>query len=154
MTKKLLKCLLAEKPSDVFHLNGHGMTKALKELKPTNIYDINVMVALYRPGPMNNIYEYIARKHGKKNLTYMHPKMKDFLDTTFGVLVYQDDLLMTAIEVAGYTWGEADKFRKAIGKKIPEEMAKQHVKFVEGCIKHGEMSDKKAAASRVLLLFV
>ena len=70
--------------------------------------------------------------------------MKDFLDTTFGVLVYQDDLLMTAIEVAGYSWGEADKFRKAIGKKIPEEMAKQHVKFVEGCQKVGGMTDKKA----------
>jgi DNA polymerase-3 subunit alpha len=128
----------------VFQLNGSGMTKALKELAPTNIHDINVMVALYRPGPMDNIYEYIARKHGLKKASYMHPKMKDFLDTTFGVLVYQDDLLMTAIEVAGYTWGEADKFRKAIGKKIPEEMAKQHVKFVEGCIKNGGMTNKKA----------
>ncbi len=128
----------------LFQLNGQGMTKSLKELKPTNVHDINVMVALYRPGPMDNIQEYIARKHGLKKTSYLHPKMKDFLDTTFGVLVYQDDLLMTAIEVAGYTWGEVDKFRKAIGKKIPEEMAKQHVKFVEGCIKHGGMTSSKA----------
>lgn len=127
----------------LFQLNGSGMTKALKELGPTNIHDINVMVALYRPGPMNNIYEYIARKHGEKPVTYLHPEMKDYLDTTFGVLVYQDDLLMTAIEVAGYTWGEVDKFRKAVGKKIPEEMLKQHIKFVEGCIKHGKMKQKK-----------
>jgi DNA polymerase III subunit alpha len=122
------------------------MTKSLMELKPTNIHDINVMVALYRPGPMDNINEYIARKHGKKPASYVHPKMKDFLDTTFGVLVYQDDLLMTAIEVAGYTWGEVDKFRKAVGKKIPEEMKKQHVLFVEGCQKHGGMSREKAEA--------
>lgn len=128
----------------LFQLNGDGMTKWLKELKPTSIHDINVMVALYRPGPMDNINEYIARKHGKKPVIYMHPKMKNFLDRTFGVLVYQDDLLMTAIEVAGYTWGEVDKFRKAIGKKIREEMAKQHIKFVEGCVKHGGMTEAKA----------
>ncbi len=128
----------------VFQLNGDGMTKALKELKPTNIHDINIMVALYRPGPMDNIYEYIARKHGEKAASYPHPKMKDFLDTTYGVLVYQDDLLMTAIEVAGYSWGEVDKFRKAVGKKIPEEMAKQHIKFVEGCVKHSGMTEAKA----------
>jgi len=103
-------------------------------------------VALYRPGPMDNIQEYIARKHGRKPVTFMHPKMKDFLDTTYGVLVYQDDLLMTAIEVAGYSWGEVDKFRKAVGKKIPEEMKKQHVMFVEGCQKHGGMSKDKAEA--------
>lgn len=128
----------------LFQLNGDGMTRALKELRPTTIHDINVMVALYRPGPMNNIQEYTARKHGQKPVVYLHPKMKNFLDRTFGVLVYQDDLLMTAIEVAGYTWGEVDKFRKAVGKKIREEMAKQHVKFVEGCVSHGKMSPKKA----------
>jgi DNA polymerase-3 subunit alpha len=128
----------------LFQLNGSGMTKALMELKPTSIHDINVMVALYRPGPMDNINDYIARKHGKQPISYMHPKMKNFLDTTYGVLVYQDDLLMTAIEVAGYTWGEVDKFRKAVGKKIPEEMAKQHIIFVDGCVKHGGMTKEKA----------
>ncbi len=142
--KKTFDMLARGETIGLFQLNGDGMTRALKELKPTTIYDINVMVALYRPGPMDNIQEYIARKHGTKPITYMHPKMKNFLDRTFGVLVYQDDLLMTAIEVAGYTWGEVDKFRKAVGKKIPEEMAKQHVKFVEGCVKHGNMTEKKA----------
>lgn len=144
--KKTFEMLARGETEGTFQLNGSGMTKALMELKPTNIHDINVMVALYRPGPMDNIQEYIARKHGKKPATYMHPRMKNFLDTTFGVLVYQDDLLMTAIEVAGYTWGEVDKFRKAVGKKIPEEMAKQHVMFVEGCQKHGGMSKEKAEA--------
>ncbi|CAN5124239.1 DNA polymerase III subunit alpha [soil metagenome] len=142
--KKTFEMLARGETEGTFQLNGDGMTKALTELKPTNINDINVMVALYRPGPMDNIQEYIARKHKKKPTTYMHPKMKDFLDTTFGVLVYQDDLLMTAIEVAGYSWGEVDKFRKAVGKKIPAEMAKQHIIFVEGCMKHGGMSKEKA----------
>ncbi|MES2214204.1 MAG: DNA polymerase III subunit alpha [Patescibacteria group bacterium] len=144
--KKTFEMLARGETEGTFQLNGDGMTKSLMELKPTNIHDINVMVALYRPGPMDNIQEYIARKHGKKPATYMHPKMKDFLDTTYGVLVYQDDLLMTAIEVAGYTWGEVDKFRKAVGKKIPEEMKKQHIMFVDGCIKHGGMTKDKAEA--------
>lgn len=142
--KKTYEMLARGETMGLFQLNGSGMTKALKELKPTVIHDINVMVALYRPGPMDNINEYIARKHGQKPATYMHPKMKNFLDTTYGVLVYQDDLLMTAIEVAGYSWGEVDKFRKAVGKKIPEEMAKQHIIFVEGCQKHGGMSLDRA----------
>lgn len=142
--KKTFEMLAHGETIGLFQLNGDGMTRALKDLKPTLIHDINVMVALYRPGPMDNINEYIARKHGKKPIVYAHPKMKNFLDKTFGVLVYQDDLLYTAIEVAGYDWGEVDKFRKAVGKKIPEEMKKQHVKFVEGCQKHGGMSEKKA----------
>lgn len=127
-----------------FQLAGSGMTAALKELRPSSIHDINLMVALYRPGPMDNIKEYVARKRGDKPTVYAHPKMKSFLEPTFGVLVYQDDLLMTAIEVAGYTWEEVDKFRKAVGKKIPEEMAKQHVIFVEGCMKHSGMTEAKA----------
>ncbi len=144
--KKTFEMLARGETEGTFQLNGSGMTKALMELKPTSIHDINVMVALYRPGPMDNIQEYIARKHNRKPTTYLHPKMKNFLATTYGVLVYQDDLLMTAIEVAGYTWGEVDKFRKAVGKKIPEEMKKQHVMFVDGCIKHGGMSKDRAEA--------
>ncbi len=144
--KKTFEMLARGETEGTFQLNGSGMTKALMDLKPTVIHDINVMVALYRPGPMDNIQEYIARKHGKKPVTFMHPKMKNFLEPTYGVLVYQDDLLMTAIEVAGYSWGEVDKFRKAVGKKIPEEMKKQHLMFVEGCQKHGGMTAQKAEA--------
>lgn len=142
--KKTFEMLARGETEGTFQLNGDGMTRALMDLKPNTIHDINVMVALYRPGPMDNIKEYIARKHGKRPVSYLHPKMKDYLNTTYGVLVYQDDLLMTAIEVAGYSWGEVDKFRKAVGKKIPEEMRKQHTIFVEGCQKHGGMSKEKA----------
>ncbi len=144
--KKTFEMLARGETIGLFQLNGDGMTRSLKELKPTTVFDINVMVALYRPGPMDNIQEYIARKHGIKPTTYAHPIMKTFLDRTFGILVYQDDLLMTAIKVAGYTWGEVDKFRKAIGKKIREEMANQHVKFVDGCMSHGGMTKKDAEA--------
>lgn len=142
--KETFEMLARGETMGVFQLNGAGMTRYLIDLKPSSIHDINVMVALYRPGPMDNINEYIARKHGRNPITFLHPKMKNFLDTTYGVLVYQDDLLMTAVEVAGYTWGEVDKFRKAVGKKIPEEMKKQHIKFVEGCQKQGQMSEQKA----------
>jgi DNA polymerase III subunit alpha len=142
--KKTFQMLAKGETMSVFQLAGSGMTQALKELRPTSIHDINLMVALYRPGPMDNIKEYIARKHGQKATVYAHPKMKDFLDTTYGVLVYQDDLLMTAIEVAGYSWEEVDKFRYAVGKKVPEAMAKQHVIFVEGCMKHSGTTKEKA----------
>ncbi|MDO8590285.1 MAG: DNA polymerase III subunit alpha [bacterium] len=142
--RKTFEMLTRGETEGTFQLNGDGMTRALMELKPNSIHDINVMVALYRPGPMDNIKEYIARKHGQKPTSYIHPKMKNFLDTTYGVLVYQDDLIMTAIEVAGYSWGEVDKFRKAVGKKIPEEMRKQHIIFVEGCQKNGGMNKEKA----------
>jgi DNA polymerase-3 subunit alpha len=128
----------------VFQMASDGMTSYLMQLKPTRIDDLNVMVALYRPGPMSNIDEYIARKNGTARITYLHPKMESYLAKTFGVLVYQDDLLMTAIELAGYSWGEVDKFRKAVGKKIPEEMAKQHIIFVDGCQKHTGMSAEAA----------
>ncbi|MDO8569231.1 MAG: DNA polymerase III subunit alpha [bacterium] len=144
--KSTFEMLTRGETEGTFQLNGDGMTRSIMELKPNTIHDINVMVALYRPGPMDNIKEYIARKHGEKPVTYLHPRMKDFLATTYGVLVYQDDLLMTAIEVAGYSWGDIDKFRKAVGKKIPEEMRKQHIIFVDGCQKHGGMGKEKAEA--------
>jgi DNA polymerase-3 subunit alpha len=142
--KKTFEMLARGETTGVFQLSGDGMTKYLKDLRPSRVDDISVMVALYRPGPMDNINEYIARKHGQKPIRYLHPKMQNFLDRTYGVLVYQDDLLMVALELAGYSWGEVDKFRKAVGKKIPEEMAKQHKIFVEGCKKHSNIGEEKA----------
>ena len=135
----------------LFQLNGTNMTSYLKELKPSTIHDINAMVALYRPGPMNNIPEYIARKHGKSPITYFHPKAEKYLAKSYGILVYQDDLLFTALELAGYNWETVDKFRKAVGKKIPAEMAKQHEIFVEGCQTHSSMT--KEEAERIWNLF-
>jgi DNA polymerase-3 subunit alpha len=124
-----------------FQLNGDGMTRFLKELKPSNIHDINAMVALYRPGPLAFIPDYIERKHNPEKVVYFDPKLKPYLETTYGILIYQDDILLIAVNLAGYSWGEADKFRKAVGKKIPEEMKKQKEKFISGCIEVGGFSE-------------
>ncbi|MES3005940.1 MAG: DNA polymerase III subunit alpha [Patescibacteria group bacterium] len=122
----------------LFQLNGAGMTRYLKELRPTTIHDINAMVALYRPGPMETIPEYIKRKNNPKLVKYEDPRMEKFLKESHGLIVYQDDLLFCAIDLAGYSWLEADKFRKAVGKKIREEMAAQKEKFTAGIVKNGQ----------------
>ena len=142
--KKTFTMLAKGETEGLFQLNGDGMTKFLTDLKPTTIHDINAMVALYRPGPINNIPEYIARKHGRSPIKYFHPKAEKFLEKSYGILVYQEDLLFTAMELAGYNWETVDKFRKAIGKKIPAEMAKQHVIFVKGCQTHSGIPKEKA----------
>ena len=142
--KKTFEILARGETAGLFQLNGDAMTKFLIDLKPNNINDINVMVALFRPGPMKNIPEYIARKHKQKPVVYLHPKMEKFLKESYGILVYQEDIMFTALELAGYTWKTVDKLRKAIGKKIPKEMAEQHEIFVEGCAKHSNIPKEKA----------
>jgi len=140
--KKTFEMLSHGDTMGAFQLSGEGMTKWLKELKPNRVEDLMAMVALYRPGPMAIIPEYIARKNDPKKISYFDPKMEKFLKNSYGLLVYQDDCLYTAIELAGYSWTEVDKFRKAIGKKIPEEMAAQKIKFIEGCINNGYSQNK------------
>lgn len=127
----------------LFQLEGSGMTRYLVDLKPTNFYDIMAMIALYRPGPIASIPEYISRKHHPSQVKYFDPRMKDYMAQSLGLLVYQEDVLLTAINVAGYNWLEADKLRKAMGKKIPSEMAKERTHFVEGCIQNG-LSETRA----------
>ncbi|MCX6747690.1 MAG: DNA polymerase III subunit alpha [Candidatus Nomurabacteria bacterium] len=142
--KKTFELLASGQTEGLFQLNGSGMTAYLKQLKPTSIHDINAMVALYRPGPMQFIPMYIERKHNNILVKYLDPALEPILKQTYGVLVYQDDLLLIAIHIAGYSWGEADKFRKAVGKKIPEEMAKQKEHFITGCVEHSKWPLKKA----------
>lgn len=142
--KKTFNMLARGETMGTFQLSGSGMTKWLKELKPTRVDDLMIMVALYRPGPMANIPEYIARKNGKSKVTYMHPKMADFLDKSYGILVYQEDIMFTGMALAGYNWETIDKLRKAIGKKLPKEMAEQHQVFVDGCINYSNMTKKEA----------
>lgn len=136
--KKTFELLANGQTEGLFQLNGSGMTRYLKELKPTSIHDINAMVALYRPGPMESIPEYIKRKNNPSLVKYLDPRMKKFLGESYGLIVYQDDLLFSAIELAGYNWEEVDKFRKAVGKKIPKEMAEQREKFTKGIIDNGQ----------------
>ncbi|TSC86729.1 MAG: DNA polymerase III subunit alpha [Microgenomates group bacterium Gr01-1014_7] len=126
----------------IFQMEGSGMTRYMKELKPTSIFDIMAMVALFRPGPMGSIPDYIARKNDPSKIKYFDPRMKEYMEQSLGLLVYQEDVLLTAINLAGYSWEEADKFRKAMGKKSPSEMAKQQDKFVEGCVTNGMKQEK------------
>jgi len=125
-----------------FQLNGDGMTKYLMELKPERIEDIMVMVALYRPGPIESIPEYVRRKHDHSLIKYLDPRLEEILDKSYGIIVYQDDVMLIAIKLGGYSWLEADKLRKAMGKKIPEEMAKQKEKLILGFITNGLSKEK------------
>jgi DNA polymerase-3 subunit alpha len=127
-----------------FQLNGSGMTRYLKELRPTSIHDINAMVALYRPGPMESIPLYIERKRNPKTITYIHPKLESILDQSHGVVAYQDDVLLIAVHLAGYSWKDADALRKAMGKKIPAEMKAQKEKLIEGFRDHSSLPPAKA----------
>ncbi|MCI5050752.1 MAG: DNA polymerase III subunit alpha [Candidatus Pacebacteria bacterium] len=136
--------LLAEGSTmGVFQMASSGMTKYIMELKPSNIYEISAMIALYRPGPLEFIPDYISRKKNPDLVEYLDPRMKEILEPTYGIMVYQEDVMQIAVDLAGYDWGMADKLRKAIGKKIPEMMAEQKEKLVGGCIERG--MDKKVA---------
>jgi len=141
---KTFEMLARGETADLFQLNGDGMTRFLKDLKPSTVHDINAMVALYRPGPLQFIPQFIERKHNQKLIKYLDPALEPILKKTYGILVYQDDLLMMAHKLAGYSWGEVDKFRKAVGKKIPEEMAKQKERFIKGCVEHSKWPEAKA----------
>jgi len=139
--KKTFEMLARGETEGLFQLNGSGVTHFLKELKPTRIHDINAMVALYRPGPMDVIPDYIKRKNNPNLIKYPDPRMEKYLKESYGLIVYQDDLLFSAIELAGYSWLEADKFRKAVGKKIPAEMAAQKEKLIKGIVENGQTKD-------------
>lgn len=128
----------------IFQLAGPAMTKYLVALEPTRVEDLQAMVALYRPGPMGNIPDYIARKKNPKKIKYHVPQMKEWMESSYGVLVYQDDLLYTVINLAGYDWAMADTFRKGVGKKNPEVIESQHEIFVEGSIKNSGLTREEA----------
>lgn len=122
----------------VFQLESAGMKRYLKELKPTVFDDIIAMVALYRPGPMQFIDSFIRRKHGEEKIEYLHPKMENALSSTYGILVYQEQFMQISKDLAGFTGGQADTLRKAVGKKIMAMMKKVKPEFIEGAIKHSD----------------
>ncbi|MBA4321047.1 MAG: hypothetical protein C0412_21870, partial [Flavobacterium sp.] len=131
-----------QSPGNNFQANGFivhnsaGMRRYLKQLKPSQIEDIIAMVALYRPGPMDLIPDFIAGKHGLKKINYLHPKLKPILKNTYGIAVYQEQVLQIARDLAGFTLAEADVLRKAVGKKIKELLDQQKDKFIQGCLKN------------------
>ncbi|MBD3390767.1 MAG: DNA polymerase III subunit alpha [Chitinivibrionales bacterium] len=127
----------------VFQFESQGMQDYLRKLKPTSIEDIIAMAALYRPGPMKNIDSFIHRKHGKEKVVYPHPMLKEILDVTYGVIVYQEQVMRIAQSMAGFSLGQADVLRKAMGKKQAETMEETGKEFVEAAVKRG--IDRKAA---------
>lgn len=128
----------------VFQLESAGMKRYLKDLKPSTFEDIIAMVALYRPGPMQFIDSFIKRKHGKEEITYLHPGLKNALENTYGIMVYQEQFMQISKEWCGFTGGEADTLRKAVGKKKIDLMLKMKPKFIEGAIKVGGATQKMA----------
>ena len=135
--KKTYDLLAAGETVGVFQLEGSGMRRYIKELKPTVFSDIAAMVALYRPGPMEHIPRFIDAKHGKIPIRYPHPALENILKETYGVIVYQEQVLLIVQEFAGYTLGQADIFRKAMGKKIVEAVKKEKRNFFSGAKKRG-----------------
>jgi DNA polymerase-3 subunit alpha len=140
---KTFEMLARGETEGTFQLNGSGMTRYLKELRPTTIHDINAMVALYRPGPMETIPQYIERKRNPNTIKFLDPRMEEYLDMSYGLLVYQDDVLLTSIKLAGYSWLQADALRKAMGKKIPAVMRAEKEKLIKGFKEFGKLSDAK-----------
>ena len=129
--------LASGETTGIFQLESSGMRRYVQKLKPSSLGDISAMIALYRPGPMEHIDTFIDAKHGRAPIRYPHPALKDILEETYGVIVYQDQVLLIAQAFAGYSLGEADVVRKAMGKKIPEVMRHEREKFIQGALSKG-----------------
>lgn len=134
LTFELLK---SGKTNGVFQLESDGMKQVLEQLKPNTFDDIVAVNALYRPGPMDFIPTYIERKHGRKTVTYPHPDLEPILNTTYGVLIYQEQIMQIAHQIAGYSLGEADVLRRAVSKKKQDMMDQQKEAFIRGCMENG-----------------
>ncbi len=143
--EKTYKLFQDGETTGVFQFESSGMKRYLRELKPTVFEDIIAMVALYRPGPMEWIPDYIDGKHRRKKVSYLHQKLESILEKTYGVAIYQEQVMQIARDLAGFTMGQADVLRKAMGKKIASLLNEQKEKFVEGCVKNGvykELAEK------------
>jgi len=136
--KKTFRLLQRGETTGVFQLESAGMRRYLKQLKPTVFDDIVAMVALYRPGPMQWIDEFIARKHGQRKIEYIHPVMKSALENTYGVIVYQEQVMQISKDLCGFTGGQADTLRKGIAKKIPSVLAKMKKEFIDGAVEYSK----------------
>ncbi|HAJ44603.1 MAG: polymerase III catalytic subunit, DnaE type protein [Candidatus Azambacteria bacterium GW2011_GWE1_42_9] len=135
--EKTFELLKKADTTGVFQLESAGMRRYLKELKPTDLEDIIVMVAAFRPGPMEFIPTYIARKNGLERVEYLHPKLKPILESTYGVAIYQEQVIKIANQMAGFSLSEADVLRKAVGKKIKKLLDEQSEKFIKGLMDNG-----------------
>lgn len=129
----------------VFQLESEGMVRVCTELRPSDFNDIIALVALYRPGPMDWIPQYISNKHGRTPITYLHPKLEPILRDTYGISCYQEQIMQMARDVAGFTMGQADELRKVMGKKQKDKIPVYREKFIKGCKEHSDIDEKLAA---------
>ncbi len=145
MTKPPINCFRRGDTTAIFQFESHGMRDILRRYHPSRIEDLTALNALYRPGPIQGgmVDDFINRKHGKTKVTYELPQLKDILDETYGVILYQEQVMQIANRLASFSLGEADLLRRAMGKKKKEEMAAQRQKFLAGCAKN-KIPDKKA----------
>ncbi|MCI5059715.1 MAG: DNA polymerase III subunit alpha [Alphaproteobacteria bacterium] len=144
--KKSYELMSSGISTGVFQLESTGMKDVLRKMKPDRFEDIIALVSLYRPGPMDNIPKYISTKDGKEEPDYLHPKLQPILEETFGIMIYQEQVMQAAQILSGYSLGGADLLRRAMGKKIKEEMDKERVKFVEGAATHNQVPAEQASA--------
>lgn len=142
--KKTYKLMAEGKTVGVFQLESAGMRDAMRKMKPDFFGDIIALVSLYRPGPMDNIPVYIARKEGREEPDYMHPKLQPYLEETYGIMIYQEQVMQAAQALSGYTLGGADLLRRAMGKKIAAEMDAQREMFVTGAKEHSDVGEDQA----------
>ncbi|MGB4170642.1 MAG: DNA polymerase III subunit alpha [bacterium] len=141
--EKTFRLLQAGDTTGVFQLESVGMRNLIKELQPTSLADVVALVALYRPGPLGSgmVEDYIARKHGRREVEYLHPALEPILAETYGIILYQEQVMQIASDLAGFSLGQADLLRRAMGKKKPEVIAAQREQFLAGAAKKGIAAD-------------
>jgi DNA polymerase III subunit alpha len=137
----------------LFQLESAGMRRTLRDLRPSVFEDVVVLLSLYRPGPMQFIPDYIRRKHGEEEIEYPHPALEPIFKETYGVCVYQEQILLMARDLAGYTVGEADLLRRAVGKKYEKELAKHRVKFTKGAMERGLTEEDAHQIFEIIMYF-
>jgi DNA polymerase-3 subunit alpha len=141
---KTYELLSSGEVTGIFQVESGGMRRVLTNMRPTQFDHIVAVLALYRPGPMEFIDDYIAGLHGTKEPTYIHPALKAILGETYGICVYQEQIIRILTDIAGYTPGDADLVRKAVGKKIREQLVRHRARFVQGAHKHSGMDEEAA----------
>jgi DNA polymerase-3 subunit alpha len=135
--QKAFNLLASGETTGIFQLEGAKMREYVKQLKPTCVEDVTAMVALYRPGPMDSIPDFIDAKHGKKKVVYLDPRLEQWLAESYGIIVYQDQVLLIAVNLAGFSWGKVNKFRKALSKKLMDQVESYKGDFIKGCVANG-----------------
>src|SRR5579875_941750 len=148
--QKAFDLLTSGETTGIFQLEGPKMREYIKQLKPTRVEDVMAMIALYRPGPMDSIPDFIDAKHGRKKVEYLDPRLAEWLNESYGIIVYQDQVLFIVVGLADFSWGKANKFRKALSKKKMDEVEGYREDFIKGCVKNGVKEEVAAQLFKLI----